>query len=362
MYQLKTRQVCFFLMAFLPITKFFSLPSLISKSAGHDMWISILISLLVDFLTLLPIVFACKFSKKSLFEILEETFSKTGAKVIAVLYIIYFIAKAILPLNEQKDYVDFTLYTLKPSIAYFIPIFLLGFYMCFKKLRFLGRLSDILWLVTINGFVTLIVLSISNADFSAILPVGVHSSKEIVSASFNSLSWFGDAVFIMFFIGQFKYEKRSTLKLLLSFLVGAIMVLAFMIIFYSIFSYIAFRQRFALTEISKYTTVISNLGRIDYLGIIMILFSNMFALCLPIYFVAKLLDYVFNFKKVWIAPSISVAIQLFISIFLNEFIFSLEKIITGYFGYYFLLVGNVLPIIFSILTIKKEKGYAIKKS
>lgn len=361
MKQLKTRQVCFFLIAFLPITKLFSLPSLLAKSAGHDMWISVLISLLLDFITLLPIVFACKRARKSLFEILEDTFSKTGAKAIAVLYIIYFIAKAILPLNEQKDYVDFTLYTLKPSIAYFLPIFVLAFYVCFKKLRFLGRIADIVWLITINGFITLIFLSISNADFSAILPIGTHKMSEILPASFNSLSWFGDAVFIMFFIGQFKYEKHSTLKILLSFVAGAVMVLAFMIIFFSIFSYIAFRQRFALTEISKYTTVISNLGRIDYLGIIMILFSNMFAICLPIYFVSKLLDYVFEFKKMWIAPTISVAIQLVISIFLNEYIYGIERIITGYFGYYFLLVGNVLPIIFAIITIKKEKGYAIKK-
>lgn len=315
----------------------------------------------IRFFNIAPHCLCLQTRKKGLFEILEDTFSKVGAKAIAILYIIYFITKAVLPLNEQKDYVDFTLYTLKPSIAYFIPIFVLGFYTCFKKLRFLGRLADIVWLITINGLVTLIALSISNADFSAILPIGTHKTSDILSASFNSLSWFGDAVFIMFFIGQFKYEKHSTLKILLSFVAGAVMVLAFMIIFFSIFSYIAFRQRFALTEISKYTTVISNLGRIDYLGIIMILFSNMFAICLPIYFVSKLLDYVFEFKKIWIAPTISVAIQLVISVFLNEYIFGIERIITGYFGYYFILVGNVLPIIFAIITIKKEKGYAIKK-
>ena len=93
----------------------------------------------------------------------------------------------------------------------------------------------------------------------------------------------------------------------------------------------------------------------------MILFSNMFAICLPIYFVSKLLDYLFEFKKVWIAPVISVAIQIFIAIFLNEYIYGIEKFVTTYFGYYLLLVGNVLPIIFAILTIKKEKKYAIKE-
>ena len=87
----------------------------------------------------------------------------------------------------------------------------------------------------------------------------------------------------------------------------------------------------------------------------------MFALCLPIYFVSKLLDYLFEFKKGWISPLISVLIQMFIAIFLNEYIYSIEKIITVYFGYYFILLGNILPIVFAILTIIKEKGYAIKK-
>ena len=56
MYQLKVRQICFFIIAFLPITKFFSLPSIIATCANEDLWISTLISLAFDFLTLIPIV------------------------------------------------------------------------------------------------------------------------------------------------------------------------------------------------------------------------------------------------------------------------------------------------------------------
>ena len=59
-YPLKDRQICFFVLAFLPITKIFSLPSLIAGYSNEDMWISALINLLIDFLTLIPIVIACK--------------------------------------------------------------------------------------------------------------------------------------------------------------------------------------------------------------------------------------------------------------------------------------------------------------
>ena len=360
MYQLKTRQICFFLIAFLPITKFFSLPSILAGFCGEDLWLSVLISLILDFLTLVPILLVCKNTQKNFFEILEDTFGKNGSKIIAFLYVIYFMTKAILPLNEQKDYVEFTLYTLTPSVFYFLPLFILAFYMCFKRIRVLGRLADVLWMVTINGFLTLIALSLSNADFSAILPVGASGLTKIVRGSVASLNWFGDSLFIFLFVGTFKWEKRTGTKICLSYLIGAFMVLVFMIIFYSIFTSIAFRQRFALTEISKYTTVINNLGRFDYIGIFMILFSNMFALCLPLYFSSKLLNYIFSIKKLWVSPVIVVLIQLIITLCFYEFFVSIEWFMTGYFAVYFFILANILPVIISLITLRRT-GYAIKK-
>ena len=166
--------------------------------------------------------------------------------------------------------------------------FVVAFYLCFKRLKVLGRLSDILWFISLNGFITLFALSLTNADFSAILPIGANSMPNILLASFKSLNWFGDAVFIMFFIGEFEYKKGFSLKLFLTYLASALIVLLFMIIFYSIFTSISHRQRFALTEISKYTTVINNLGRFDYIGIIFILFSNLFSLAIPLFFACKI--------------------------------------------------------------------------
>ncbi len=360
-YPLKTRQVCFFILAFLPITKIFSMPSIIAKVANEDMWISVLFSLILDFITLVPIVLACKKANKGFFEILQDCFGKFGCKVILFLYLIFFTIKVILPLNEQKDYVDFTLYTLRPSIAYFLPFFIVAFYLCFKRLKVLGRISDIMWMISINGLVTLFVLSITNADFSAILPVGARGGLNILNGTYQSLNWFGDCVYLLFFIGEFKYEKRSSIKIFLSFLVSSFMILIFMIIFYCIFTSIAFRQRFALTEISKYTTVINNLGRFDYIGIIMILFSNMFALCLPMFFSAKILNYMFNFKKKWIAPLVSVGTQLIIMLVFNEYYASIQTLLLSYGGILFILLGNVLPIIISIITLRRN-NYAIKES
>ena len=343
-YQLKSRQVCFFLIAFMPITKLFVLPSMLAKTANEDMWISAVISLLVDFLTLLSIVYACKKSKTNFFGLLENSFGKVGTKIVLMMFFIYFMLKAVLPLNEQKDYVEFTLYTLKPTVFYFLPFFIVALYFCAKKLRVIGRTADIMWLITVNGFVTLIALSITNADFGAILPIGANGIGSIVKGSYSSLSWFGDVSYLLFFIGEFKYGKKDGLKIFLSFLVGAVMIIIFMVIFYCIFTSIAFRQRFALTEISKYTTVINNLGRFDYIGIIMILFVNLFCLSLPMFFSCRILNYIFKFKKPWIASAICVGIQALILLVFYQFIAGIENFMINYAGIYFFLLGNVFPI------------------
>ncbi len=361
-YELKSRQVCLFMIAFLPITKLFIMPSILAGKANEDLWISALINLTLDFLTVLAVTYSCKKTDKNIYDLLETSFGKIGTKIILGIFCIYFFLKAILPISEQGDYVKMTLYTLKPTIVYFLPFFIFAFYICTKNLRVLGRSADILWLFTTLGFTVLFALSIANIDFGAILPIGANGTKRILEGSYTSLVWFGDGAYLLFLLGEFKFIKNDNKKILLSFLASALIVLIFMFVFYGTFTSIAHRQRFAFTEISKYTTVINNLGRFDYIGIILILFSNVFALSIPLFFASKILNYIFNIKIKWLSPLIVVVLQLLIMIFFNEYYASIENILMTKLNVLFLLVGNLLPAL-SIFLIKnkKEKKYAIEK-
>lgn len=347
-YPLKIRQVCFFILAFFPIVKIFMMPSILAGFANEDMWISSLINLVIDFITLLFIISLCKRAKTNFFGLLEQNFGRIASKIILSLYFICFMLKAIVPLNEQKDYVVLTLYTLIPHKIYFLPIFFVAFYLCLKPLRVLGRAADILWIFSLIGIILLMALSIPNAQLDAIFPVGANSFTSILRGSYSTLNWNGDIIYLIFFIGNFKYESKSTLKIIISFLISSLLVILFMIIFYSIFTSIGFRQRFALTEVSKYTAVINNIGRFDYFGIIFILFSSVFAVILPMYFASKLLTLICSFKKKWISSLIVVLIQAFILIFLTEYYLGIESFMKNFGGAIFLVFSNILPIIFSI--------------
>ncbi len=354
-YQLKSRQVCLFFIAFVPLLKLFGLPSAIAQVAGEDMWLSALFNGVIDLVTIACILSAIKNTDCSFYALLENNFGKTVSKIILCVYFFYFMLSAVFPIFEQRDYIKLTLYTLKPNLLYFLPFFILPFYLSTKKLRVLGRLSDVLWLITLNGIITLFALSIGNADFGAILPVGARGISAVSLGTVRAFSAFGDCVYLMFFIGEFKYKKRDEINILLSYILGVVIVIAFFIIFYCVFTSIAFRQRFALTEISKYTTVINNLGRFDYIGIIMIIFVNVFAISLPVYFASRLLNKIFSIKKEWIAPSVTVGIQLALAVICERFSFSVQFLTNNVFGLFFFVLSNLFPALFCKFCKKEMK-------
>ena len=349
-YPLKTRQICFFAIAFLPITKLFMMSSIVASISKEDMWISLLLNVIADFLTLFALLALVKNEEGTLKDILTNAIGEKATKVLLIFYAVYFIIKAIIPFNEQEAYVIQTLYLTMPNALAFLPVFIIPVYLSSKKLRVLGRCADIVWIFTLIGFILIIVLSIGNINLNSLLPVGANNLKNITKGSTKALVWFGDSAYFLFFLGNFKKDKNYRLKILLCFALSLLFVLLFGVIFWCTFTSIAFRQRFALTEISKYMTVINNIGRFDYFAIFLLLFGGVFSLSLPIFFASRILADVFNVKNKYICPIILTAIVCFISIFLNKFFVSIENFLINDAYIIFLIFGNVVPILIGLST------------
>ena len=105
---LKTRQVCFFYIALLPVVKSFMMPSLVAGICGEDLWLSALINCLADIITVTVIYFLLKNENGDFFTVLERRFGKAFAKTVTCFYVVFFILKTVIPMNEEKDYVELT--------------------------------------------------------------------------------------------------------------------------------------------------------------------------------------------------------------------------------------------------------------
>ena len=354
MKQLKTRQICLFFIAFMPITKLFYLPSVLASVSNEDMWISAIVNLLLDLITLLAILKVCERENTDFITLLKDNLGNKGANAVLLIYAIYFFIKAILPLQEQKEFVKLALYINLPTDLFFIPFFIASLYLCLKPLRTFGRLADIMWFFTLLGYLILIALSVNNVDFAAILPIGANGAKKVFKGAYLTTNWWGDCVYLMFFIGNFKGGKKATLKIILSYILSGIIVIIALIFFWGIFTSIAPEQKFAMTQISKYTTVINNTGRFDYVGILFILFSCVFSLALPLYFCSSLLQEVFRLKIKWIIPLAVNAIMMVLTLFLNRYMATYNFLAQRYFSLLFILMGNILPL-FTIFLNKRRK-------
>lgn len=342
------RQICLFFIAFLPVTKLFTLPSLLSESAGRDMWISAAVCLAADFLVATLLTFALGVADTDFFGLCERFFGKTGSKIIFFIYLVSLVLRSVLPVSEQRDYVNLTLYVTRPDLWVFLPFFLITFYLCTKKLRVIGRCAEIFFVLTLTGLAFIIALAIKNLDLGALLPIGASGAKPILRGAYRASPWFGDCVYLLFFLGNCKKEKKQTVKILLSYFAACVSVLLFVITFYGTFSAIAYRQRFALTEMSKYADVINNVGRFDYLGIFMILASNAIAAILPLFFATRIAEKLFGIKKRWTCPIAVSVISAIPLLFFLQYFSSIENFITNTASALFIFTDIIFPAILSI--------------
>lgn len=352
--KLKLRQICFIFLAFTPVTKIALLPSVLAGFCGERLWISATISFSLDIAVILAAFKLCKkHGNETVFHILERATSKTFARIVYFGYGLYFILKALVPILEQQDYVHNTLYEISPSVLIFLPLFLVSFYMSLKGLKIIGRCADACIFLTATGFFMVFLLSVSSADFTNLLPIIQKPTYKPVIGSFKSVIWFSDSVYMTLFLGHFKEEKHQTLKVTLSYVGVFIVVTFFLILFYATFSSISETRFFATPELTIYSLAITNSARFDYIAIFILMFSQVFAIILPIFLATKCFERAFGLKRALIpAIIVNAALAIFTVIFTGK-LFEILAVISDYFSYAFIFFGYVIP--FLLLLIPKEK-------
>ena len=276
------RQLYFLLAAIMPVGKLVLMPTQIVYYAHNDLLFPAAINFCIQAFAIFLVMLLAR-NNKTFYELLVFTFGKIAAKIILTIFSVFLFYAAFLPLLEQKLLVQSVFYDTLPSIVAFSPFFLFGAYLCAKPLLHMGRVWDILAPVSIVGYLGILVLSFSNADFSALLPVGGSGADGIFQGTAYSLSWFFDSALVLALMGKFEYKKGMAWKCPLMYLLGAAGIILFLAVFYGIYSDIAVRQLFGFSKMSKYFAGITVLGRIDYLFIFSLAFVMVFYCSLPLH-------------------------------------------------------------------------------
>ncbi len=269
MNKISPRQLYFFLACVMPVGKLVILPSLLAQYAKNDLLFPMLISYLIQAGVVFAVLLAMR-KGESLYALLSNTFGKVASIVILVILSIFYLYAGLLPLLEQRLFVQSVFYDTLPSLAAFAPFFVFSIYLCAKPLGSQGRVWDILGPLSVAGLAGVLILSVASTDPGALLPVGGGGFKGALKAFTVATGWFFDGAILLMLLGRVDYKKGTAWKGTLFYLAGGLGVLAFLAVFYAVFQDMAAGQYFAIAKTSKYFSGITVLGRIDYVFIYML--------------------------------------------------------------------------------------------
>ena len=356
---LKVRQICFIILAFLPVTKLAALPGFLADVSGEALWISALFAIMIDLVALfLSLYLSKKHPEATLLEIVEKGAGTIAAKILFSILSLFFLLKAALPILEQKIYVEKTLYEVMPKPFIFYPLFIVAFYACLKGLKIFGRVADITVWITIISFIVAMFLSVPSGEYTNLLPLFKKPFYNLVNGAFRSVLWFSDGVYLLMFLGTFKNEKHYAKKMVFSYLGASFATVAFMAVFYAIYGSVSPSQTFALPTMMVFSVNATNAGRFDFIAIFLMLFSQVFAIILPLQICTDCLKYIFNARSRFY-PSLLVnsALAMTALFFGNKFEIALS-LGSRYLPFFFLFVSVAIPLVLTLIPKRRENEVA----
>ncbi len=274
------RQIFFLLACIAPIGKLIVLPTVLAASSANDL----LLPMLAHVLLQAAVVFcALLLGKRGMgfYELLENTFGKVLGKAVATLFALFLFFAALLPVLEQKIFVQSIFYDTLPSLIVFAPFFLFAAYLMSKPLASYGRTWDVLAPIAAASLFGVLVLSVGSADYAAILPMGASGVRGFFGGTMSAFPWFFDGAILLSLLGKYDYEKGMAWQGALWYLAGGAAAIFFLATFYGIFQETSVQHLFAFAQTSKYFSGISVLGRIDYIFIIALAMVMAFYCILP---------------------------------------------------------------------------------
>ena len=276
------KQLCMLLVTLIPASKFLILPALYAGLAGQDAWFAALVNFLADGLLLAACLFFVKrFEGDTFYDVLERSLGRVFARIVFFLYAVYFLLKAVVPVFEQRDYTETTLYETSPSVLTFMPFFIVSLYLSLKGLKVMSRVGEIMFWFTVAGFSLTVFLSVGTFRPYYLLPLLKNPLNRTLSAIYNAAIWYGQPIVVLFLAGRIKKEKHFYLSVAITFAATALFSVFVFALFTGIYGDIAVRQIYAIAKMTKYSIALSNVGRFDYVASLLINFASVLSLSVP---------------------------------------------------------------------------------
>jgi len=187
-----------------------------SSVTTNEVWLASVLGFVFSIPTLLVfLALTKKFPGMDLFQICNAAFGTFVGKIISAVYLLYFITVCSLSLYDASNFLYYFIMPDTPKVAIAAFIMITCVYCARKGLLPIARVSILFCIVCTLGLGINIAMTLSNAHFEYLLPIGRHSLLDYVqSAHITSAIPFGELIF-MFMLMPNLSEKANPKKVIL---------------------------------------------------------------------------------------------------------------------------------------------------
>ncbi len=358
--QVYARQIAFCAAFILPLGKFLEAPSILSHYAKGDILLPAVMHFLVQSLVLLGLLYAASQSEKTLLERLEARFGK-WIRAVFILYAVYYLFAAVLPLLDLEKYVYAAFFDTAPTTFSFGAFFLLLAFICTKGLKAVGRCADLCLFLFLIPFLGLLGMAFFETDLTRLLPFFGTDFRGISNAFTRTTPHFSDGALLLPLIATYRYKRGDGVKIMSGYWAGALFTLFFFAVFFGIFSTLAPREHYAFLKIAQYFPALDVIGRLDLILIYLLTVVLLVYTCLPLVYTVELSAKTLpTDRKTIFSALLSIGLFLFV-LFLNRFYDRFYGAISNRFAFIFWLVADMVPL-FCLLLPKHTNNREVKNA
>lgn len=199
----------------------------VNADVGQDSWIPLIFALVISIPVIMIYARIIKlFPEKDIFEVSIELFGKIGGKITIALLTWYAIHLAAMVLRNFSEFIELVAMPETPQTPIMIAMILTTVYIAKSGVTVLGKWSMIALPIVLLTFLMITLFSLSNMDFTNILPIMNHSVDKIAASSFKLLTFpFGETILFLGLSSSLKKNVSPYKVYLYGVLIGGFILL-----------------------------------------------------------------------------------------------------------------------------------------
>ena len=290
---------------------FLVFPALFAKYAYSDIYISVAIGLVIDFVLCSIVLRVMKNNPNvTFFQFVSRAMGKVVAIVLTMFMCIHLFIKGVLVVKEIHNYFNETLFNDIQWIIYVIPLLVFVGFIVLKNFRAYGRtMQFFVWLIVV-AMVVSVVIPATQADFTNLLPLLENGSLGIWKGVFFCSFTFGDYLVLLTLMGRVEFRKNSISKISKWLIITDVLIVGFCVVFSAIFGDTGLNHSLALSEVLLYTSINTLTGSINWINILFWLVILFLQVGLFFLSSAKLMREALNIKSKAVVMAIVVGLLL----------------------------------------------------